>query len=107
MSMNTFILAYDLYDAEAYDYQVLIEQLEKMDSDHLQQSVWLVNWDGNTDKLLAHLAPFLSKDDSVFLGLLDKNDFSNYLGEKGKNITIIDSDPFDDNYDWGSKLPKK
>ena len=63
--MTLFVIAYDLVDADSYDYEVLIDQLKKLRSNYIQESVWLVDWLGTDIKLLSHLAPFFSKDDSI------------------------------------------
>lgn len=56
--MAVFVIAYDLVDADSYDYTVLINQLETLRGDHIQESVWLIDWEGTHVDLMSHLAPF-------------------------------------------------
>lgn len=100
--MPVFVIAYDLVDAESYDYDALIGQLEKLQSNHIQESVWLVDWLGTDIELLSHLAPFFSIDDSVFI--VEEKDWLYHRGKNKVDVTVVGNSPVMVSASWGSRL---
>ena len=91
--MVKFLVSYDLHDANAFEYQDLIDEIEKFTpSCHLQKSVWLISSDLERTEIVRHLIPYVSGDDKLFV-INMSNEF-HYFGSIGGNMSeLYDTNP--------------
>lgn len=65
--MALYLVAYDLV-RQGQNYTCIINKLEALGTYfHIQQSVWLVGWDGDAYALATHLEGCLDGNDKLFV----------------------------------------
>lgn len=107
--MAAKLVSYDLKDADTWEYQILYDELNFLKGAKIQESVWAIPFDGNSESLAKELAPYVREDDRLYILDYPSSDrFGHNLidGDAVREINGgISRDP--DRFDWGSKLKRK
>lgn len=67
--MAHYAVTYDLVNNK--DYKRLIDELRNMDAHRPALSVWFLDWEGDSESLLAHLRGFVDDDDKLIVIRMD------------------------------------
>ena len=91
--MTVYLLTYDLVnETGGYDYQTLWDELNRLEAQKTQYSVWLVNLNNTPREVHNHFKQFVDSDDRLWVTRLRPNEYTYSNAIKGTN-------------DWLSKNP--
>ena len=87
--MAVYVVTYDLRnESGTQDYEVLWQELKRLDAHRALDSVWLVNINGTAKQVHDHIKRFVDNDDRLWVSELTKNHwYSNVRGGTNKWIT--------------------
>lgn len=71
--MASYVVSYDLHDAEISDYILFRDMLRSLSGKAITESTWVIDHEGTAEGLKDALGPFLPEGSRLFVGKLDED----------------------------------
>jgi CRISPR/Cas system-associated endoribonuclease Cas2 len=92
--MSVYLLTYDLTKKKPeFDYQILWDELKRLDAVRIQESVWLLNVNNTAAELRDHFKSFTHDDDLLWVSGVYKDRFAYTKVRTGTNAWLKANPP--------------
>jgi CRISPR/Cas system-associated endoribonuclease Cas2 len=92
--MPVFLLAYDLVnEARSGEYDALYNELDRLEAQRVQDSVWLVSLNYAVVEVKDHFATFMDGDDKLWVTKLRSRQFTFTKANSGTNGWLKENPP--------------